>query len=360
MRPAPPSEYMFWAKSEAGARFPLASSGVLDVPMSEFPVRAEELELTTTHGYGWPPLLERLSKKLGVPPEGILTAAGTSMANALAMIVALEGGGEALIEHPTYELLVSGARHFGAEVRRFRRDPAEGFRLDPEAVARAVTPKTRLILITNLHNPSSALAEGEPLRRVGEIAREAGSRVLVDEVYLDALFEETPPSAALLGPEFVVTGSLTKVYGLSGLRCGWIAADPDFIRRAWRVNDFYGASPVHAAERMSAFALDRLDRYARRAKAILDANRPRLNALLDRHPELSLRRPEHGTVVFPRLARGSVEDFVRRLRETYETTVVPGRFFEMPDHMRIGIGGSPETVAEGLERLGRALEEFTA
>ncbi len=358
MKPVPPSEYMFWAKSEAGARFPLASSGILDVPMAELPVRLEDLELTTSHGYGWPPLLDRLSAKLGAPPEGILTAVGTSMANALALIVALEGGGEALIEHPAYELLVSGARHFGAEVRRFRRDPAEGFRLDPEKVARAVTPKTRLIVITNLHNPSSALAGREALRRVGEIAREAGARVLVDEVYLDALFEEETPTAVGLGAEFLVTGSLTKVYGLSGLRCGWLVADPDFVRRAWRVNDFYGASPVHAAERMSAFALDHLERYAARARAILEANRPRLNALLDRHPELVLRRPEHGTVVFPRLARGSVEELVRLLREKYATTVAPGRFFEMPDHFRIGIGGAPETVAEGLERLSAELGEL--
>lgn len=352
------SEYMHWAKTQANARFSLATSGIRDVAMSELPIRLEDLEITTTDGYGWPPLLARLSGKLGAPTECLMTAPGTSLSNALALAVALEGGGEALIEHPTYELLVSAARHFGADVRRFRRDPAEGFRLDPEAVGRAVTPKTRLIVITNLHNPSSALAETGALQRVGEIAREAGARVLVDEVYLEALFELKPPSAYSLGPEFVATGSLTKAYGLSGLRCGWILAQPDFVRRAWRLNDLYGASPVHAAERMSAVALDCLERYSRRAEALLEANRPRLNRMLDRHPELELVRPEFGTVVFPRLARGNVEDLADLLRERYETSVVPGRFFGMPDHFRIGIGGGTERVAEGLKRLDAALGEL--
>src|SRR5437868_4616841 len=82
----------------------------------------------------------------------------------------------------------------------------------------------------------------------------AGARVLVDEVYLDAALEHAPRSAFHLGPDFVVTSSLTKVYGLSGLRCGWILADAETARGIWRLNDLFGVAAPHPAERMSARA----------------------------------------------------------------------------------------------------------
>lgn len=349
------SSYMYWAKTRSGAKYNLASSGVCDLPLAELPVKIEDLEIGSGDGYGWPPLLEQLAKKLGAPTDSLMAATGTSMANYLAIAAAIEPGDEVLIEHPAYELLVSTALYVGAKVNRFPRHPEDGFRLHPEEVAKAMTPRTRLIVVTNLHNPSSNFTDSETLARIGEIAGEAGARVLVDEVYLEMLFEKMPSSAFHLGPRFVVTGSLTKAYGLSGLRCGWIAADPDFARRCWRLNDLHGATPPHVAERLSAAALANLGPIAARAKKILDTNRPLLNRFLDRAPALDLVRPEFGTVIFPRLTKGSVEDLAPRLRERYETSIVPGRFFEMPGHFRLGIGGTPDIVEEGLKRLEAAL-----
>src|SRR6202040_396817 len=106
--------------------------------------------------------------------------------------------------------------------------------LDPSEIRRAITPKTRLIVITNLHNPTSVLTPETSLREVGDIASSINAHVLVDEVYLDAVYENTPSTAFHLGKEFVVTSSLTKVYGLSGLRCGWILAQPDQARAMYR------------------------------------------------------------------------------------------------------------------------------
>src|SRR5205823_10456568 len=103
----------------------------------------------------------------------------------------------------------------------------------------------------------------------GEIARGVGARVLVDEVYLEALFESAPPSAFHLGREFVVTSSLTKAYGLSGIRCGWVLAEPELADCMWKINDLYYATPVHVGELLSVIALDNLDRVANRAKALV-------------------------------------------------------------------------------------------
>jgi aspartate/methionine/tyrosine aminotransferase len=350
------SDYMHWAKTRAAAPFPLSGSGVADLPLAELPLLQEELELASPHGYGWPPLLSALSRRLGASPDCVVAATGTSMANALAIDAAIEPGDDVLVEDPTYELLVSAARHFGANVRRFPRRAEEGFRLDPEAVAKAMTPGTRLVVVTNLHNPSSVLAGEEELSEVGRIAREAGARVLVDEVYLEALFERRPRSSFALGPNFLATGSLTKAYGLSGLRCGWVLAEPSFARRCWRLNDLYGSTPVHLAERLSVAALDNLGAIAARAQAILAANRKSLGRLLAEHPELDARAPGHGIVVFPRAPQGNGDALAEHLRRDFGTGVVPGRFFGSPDRFRVGIGGVPETTAEGLRRLGLALD----
>ena len=170
----------------------------------------------------------------------------------------------------------------GAVVKRFARTHEGGYALDPEAVRRAITPKTKLIVVTNLHNPSSVLTGESVLREVGEIARSVGARVLVDEVYLDAVYENTPRTSFHLGPEFVVTSSLTKVYGVSGLRCGWILAEPDLARAMWRMNDLFAATPVHPGELLSVAVFEKLDAVRERFRRIVEADRKVLAEFLDR------------------------------------------------------------------------------
>jgi len=355
------SEYMEWAKLRSAARFNLASSGVVEYPLADLPVRLEQLVLSGPGAYGWPPLLRRLAAKCGVSPDNVVAAMGTSMANHLALAALAGPGDEVVIERPAYDPMVAVARYLGTEVRRFERRVEDGFAVHPEDVAAAITPRTKAIVLTNLHNPSSALIDAETLRRVGAIAREAGARVLVDEVYLDSLFEKTPPSAFHLDPGcFVVTSSLTKAYGLSGLRCGWVLADPDLARRMWRIDDLFAANPPHVAEQLSAIALDNLPAIAARARGLLERNRALMNAFLESRTDLDSRLVEQGMTVFPRLKRGSVEHLCSLLRDRYETTVVPGRFFEMPEHFRVSVACATETLREGLGRLSAALDEVRA
>ncbi|MEK6289513.1 MAG: pyridoxal phosphate-dependent aminotransferase [Acidobacteriota bacterium] len=352
------SDYIEWAKTRSQARFSLATSGVIHYPMAELPVRLEDIELSGPSWYGYEPLQQALAAKCGAATENVVAATGTSMANFLAMAAILEPGDEVLIERPAYDPLVSTAAYLGAAVNRFERRFEHGFRIDPSEIDRAVTNRTQLIVITNMHNPTGAFVDNDTLGEVGRIARRVGARVLVDEVYLETLFTTAPPSAFHLGSEFVTTSSLTKAYGLSGLRCGWVLAEPDLAKKIWRINDLFGNIPAHPAERLSVIALKNLDRIAARAIALLEKNRPLLDQFLDSRDDLEAVRPPFGTVVAPRLRRGSVEELCALLREKYETSVVPGRFFEMPDHIRIGIGCDSEMLAGGLERLGAALDEL--
>ncbi|MGZ4826871.1 MAG: aminotransferase class I/II-fold pyridoxal phosphate-dependent enzyme [Terriglobales bacterium] len=355
------SPYMEFAKLRSSSRYNLATSGIMSYPMAELPVTIDELEINGPTAYGYEPLLDRLAAKNKVASECVVYInGGTSLANNIAIAGITESGDHVLSEAPGYELLDTTARFLGLEVSHFERRFQDGYRVDPGEIQRRLTPRTRLIMLTNLHNPTGVLADNDTLRQIGEIARSAGARVLVDEVYLDMAFERTPASSFHLDPEtFVVTSSLTKAYGLSGLRCGWVLAEPKLAERLWRINDLYAASPVHTAELLSVIALDNLGKIAARAKSLLDGNRAALNRFFDSCGALDVVRPEFGTVSFPRLRRGSVEAMFDRLRDKYETTVVPGSFFAAAQHFRVGIGGDPEMTREGLERLGKALQEFS-
>jgi len=348
------SEYMHWAKTQSRARFNLATSGVGHYPLSEIPF-VSQIENKSEDPYGYAPLLRAIAGRCGVDPNCVVAAAGTSMANHLAMAALIDPGDEVLIEHPAYELLVSTALYLGAEVKRFERREESGYALDPAEIGRTITAKTKLIAITNLHNPSSALTSEPALREVGELARSVGAHVLVDEVYLDAVYKSTPRSAYHLGPEFIVTSSLTKVYGLSGLRCGWILARPELARAMWRLNDLFGVNAAHPAERLSVAAFEHLDEIRERARKVVEADRALLGQFLAREEAVSAARTEFGTTVFLQLRNGDAEPFLERLRADYETSVAPGRFFEMPNHFRIGMGVDTDMFREGLRRIGLAL-----
>ena len=358
MRRVMSSRYMQWAKTHLQSRFNLASSGLMNYPLSKLPVKIEDMELSGASFYGYEPLQKALAAKCDVAPDCVVAATGTSMANHLVMAALVEAGDEVLIEQPTYELLISAAQYLGAEVKRFARDSEKDFQIDAEKVARSVTPRTRLIVLTNLHNPTSTFSSNETLEELGEIARRVGAHILVDEVYLEALFEDAPPSAFHLGEEFITTNSLTKVYGLSGLRCGWILAKPKMAERLWHLNDLFGVIPAHSAERLSCIALQNLDQVASHARQLLETNRELLNSFYDTRNDLDWSQMKYGTVSFPRLKSGSVDALCALLDEKYETSVVPGRFFEMPQHFRIGIGCETAMLKEGLERLGKALDEI--
>jgi aspartate/methionine/tyrosine aminotransferase len=177
----------------------------------------------------------------------------------------------------------------------------------------------------------------------------------VDEVYLDAVYQRTPRTSFHLGPEFVVTSSLTKVYGVSGLRCGWILARPDLAWKMRRLNDLYSATPVYPGLLLAVAAFKHLNRLREKARPIVDADRKLLRDFLVQQSALSAAWTDWGTTSFVGLRDSNADVFLERLRTEFDTSVVPGRYFEMPDHFRIGMGVNTEMFAEGLDRIGRAL-----
>jgi len=353
------SQFMHWAKTRPKVKYDLALSGILNLPFAELDPQLSDLELHGDNAYGYRPLVDALAVHCRVGRENVVTVSGgTSMANHLAMAALLEHGDEVLIEQPTYDPLLAVAQYLGAKIKRFPRKFEDGFKIDIVDLEKRTTSRTRLIVLTNLHNPSSALVDEATLRKIGELARSVGARVLVDEVYLEAMFENAPKSALSLGREFVAASSLTKGYGLSGLRCGWILAEAELAEKIRRLDDIFAASAPNVMERLSVAAINQLPEIAARAKAMLETNRRTLQEFFSKRADIDVVPTKFGTTSFPRLRNVDVEKLCALLIEKYETAVVPGRFFESPEHIRIGMCCNQEIFNSGVERLDRALADL--
>ncbi|HKG98567.1 MAG TPA: aminotransferase class I/II-fold pyridoxal phosphate-dependent enzyme, partial [Pyrinomonadaceae bacterium] len=152
------SSYMYWAKTSSVAKYNLATSGLGNLKLRELRVSLDDLEITGG-GYGYQPLIQSIGERYRVAAESIVTAAGTTFANHLAMAALIKPGDEVLFEHPAYEPMLAAARYLGASVKRFSRTFENGFRIVPQELESLATNSTRLIVITNLHNPSGVLID---------------------------------------------------------------------------------------------------------------------------------------------------------------------------------------------------------
>jgi aspartate/methionine/tyrosine aminotransferase len=354
------SVYMRWAKEHAAARYNLANSGMLGASVDDLVLEPGDLLINGDNRDGYPQLLEAIARLYQwESPQEVVTAGGTSGANFLVFATLIEPGDVVLVEQPTYEPILAALKFFGAEVRRFSRRHENGYHLDRRELRLLMADKVRLVVLTNPHNPSGVML---PPAEVGDICSMAeldGTWVLVDEVYRDVWFEAAPPSHVHLGPNVLATSSLTKTYGLSGLRCGWIlTGEPKIATRLRRMFDLMDAGGSVPSATLALAALRQLPRLIARSRAILDPNIEQVHAFLAEHAEyLDCVVPERSMTVFPRLKKEEdSEELYGWLSDARETSIVPGRFFEFPQHFRLGFAVQPEIVALGLRQLSEALQ----
>jgi aspartate/methionine/tyrosine aminotransferase len=348
--------YLEWAKRRPSPRFDLAGSNVLACSLDDLPGARNALELSGRNDNGYQPLTDAIAQKYGVSPSHVTTATGASEANFLVCAALLEPGDEVLVERPGYDPLLGAVCLLNAVPTRFERRFDEAFAINAERVGRAMTSRTRLVILTNPHNPTSAVTSDAALLEIGRRAEAAGAHVLVDEVYLDASPAERVP-AATLGDVFITTSSLTKSYGLASLRCGWTLSSPAVAERIRRARDVVDGTGSIVVERLSTLAFTHLEALAARAGRLLRENHEVMHDFLRRRRDLEWVDPGGGTILFPRI-RGVSDSrrFCDHLLEDRETAVVPGRFFEAPAHFRIHVGGRTDVLRGGLSMIGEALD----
>ena len=347
------SVYMRWAKEHAAARYNLANSGILGINTEDLDLEPGDVLVNGPNRDGYPPLMEAIAEKYGVAPGQVVPSEGTSGANFLAFAALLEPGDEVLVEQPTYEPLLAALSFVGAKVRRFARRFEDGYHIDLDDLRSAMSDRVRMVVITNPHNPSGVFLPEEEMAEAVRIS--GGAHVLVDEVYQDIVTSE---SHVHLGPNVVATSSLTKCYGLSGLRCGWVLCAPDVARRMRLARDFMGSVGSVPSDSLAVAAFRQLHRLEARTKEILDPNVRMIQGFLREHEDLlECVVPPRAMKVFPRLRKEEDSEPLHDRLRALETSIVPGRFFEFPRHFRLGFAVLPEDVEEGLRRLSVALRQ---
>jgi aspartate/methionine/tyrosine aminotransferase len=317
--------------------------------------RMSEL-LNMSNEWGHPALLEAIADKQKLLPENITLSNGASNGISLVCQALLKRDDRVIIEHPVYQPLEIAARSVGAEVTWLERK-APGYRIDLNAFAGLVDKNTKLVILTNLHNPSASFIDRVELLKIADIAKAANPdiKILVDEIYGDFVGKDFPYAAAL-DECFITISSFSKVYGLSLLRCGWIAADrmtTKIIREQWAKTEGCGSRLL---ESISVLVFEDLGTFLERTRKIVDENRILVKESLAPLIERRILKgdiPEYGCIYFPEI--GHIKDTADYLKEKHSIYTVPGDFFGKPECIRIGFGGEKGKLSASLEKLVGAL-----
>lgn len=348
----PEVEYVAWAHARYGrVRYDLACSNVPHAPASML----GDVELDSLDGHDR--FAAAVAERYGVRPAEVLPTLGTSQAIWLACVTLLSPGDEVLVETPGYEPLWRVPEGLGARVRRFPRHRADGYRLDPAEVAAAIGPDTRLVLVSNLHNPSGALTGATALEEVAGVAARVGAALLVDEVYGE-LGGEGFTTGRLAGPNAIAVSSLTKCWGLAWARAGWLIAPEDVVRRAHvalrHTTGWNGTA--HAV--LGARAMERREAFARRAAAEIGDKLDLVDTWVRSQPRLSWTHPGHGIFGLVHVDGATdLRPLIERVCDEEGAVVAPGAFFGEPAAMRIGCGAPAEVLEAGLSVLTRRLAD---
>ncbi|RAK66347.1 pyridoxal phosphate-dependent aminotransferase [Phenylobacterium kunshanense] len=302
--------------------------------------------------------IEALAQRYGLATGQILTTTGATGALALTLKALVEPGDQVLVEQPGFDVLARQAREVGAVVGHVRR-PAPDFRVDLDDLADRLTPRTRAVLITNLHNPSGARLTPAEIAAIAAVADRVGAVLVVDEVYADFAREAGDPPAATLAPNIVTVSSLTKVFGLFALKFGWLTADAGLlakIRAAAPDGDIGISKLSHAVAAHVLEAPAPFEAHWTRTLAATRAPVARTAEALLRRGLLEGELQPYGCMYFPRVP--GVDDtraLARRLFERHGVLVAPGEYFGAPGRLRIGFGADVQTVELGLARLAEGL-----
>lgn len=299
--------------------------------------------------------------RYGVTPEQIVTTTGVT--SALSMIVRALAGPQdhLLIEHPGFDLLLSIGREAGATVELMSR-PAPDFKFDLAALARQISQRTKLAIITNLHNPSGAYLAPDEIHAIAKVLATVGAVLVVDEVYADFMRPVYTAPAATLAPNIISTNSLTKVFGLHALKCGWMIAAPELLSRIQNDASESDLGISKLSHALAAHVLESSSIFDKRWQRILAATRPVMNkhiAAMTADDLIAGEFPQFGCMYFPKVRNVTdTLNLARWLWREHGVLVAPGEYFGNPGHVRIGFGGDETELDTDLGRLHAALGAF--
>ena len=357
--------YMVFARTRAHlARHNLTQSG-MPRPAAEFELRGASPVVDSGYaGLGALPELEQcIAASLGVEPRRVIATLGATGGMHLAAWNFFRPGARVASESPSYEPLRALPRAFGAESVLVERDPAAGWRLDPARVRRALAgSRPGHVFLTNPNNPTGARMSGAQIRELALEAERCGGVLVCCEVYLEFERAHLREPAFRAAPNGVSISSLTKAYGLGGLRLGWMVLGEGLLDQRESLLDLayltYVDMPTPAL-RAGSLAFEQLPKLRPALELVDRESRPVLMDWLARTPGVDGPLPELGLTAFPRV--DGVRDtagLAEYLLNQHGVGVVPGEFFGRPGHLRIGCGLPPERLGAALASLESGLARF--
>ena len=339
----------WFARHEHG-NLMLAESGVRSLPASRFDTDPGDLGYVIPTD-GDPAFRAEVANRYDLSIDEVCFTCGTQEANFVAFAALM--GDHAVVVTPTYQSLHAIPAAFG-EVTRVELEPPE-WTLDPDDVADAIQPETAIVVLNNPNNPTGRYHDRETVEALYDIAADADAYLLCDEVYR-LLAEDPLPPVASMGPRGVSTTSLTKAYGLAGLRFGWLAGPEDVVESAWRWKDYTTISPSVFGQHVARQAIEREERILQEHRELAARNRNVVRTFLDRwglnwHDPVGV----NGFVTVP-AGFASGEAFCEQLVEAEGVVLAPGDYFGHPQYVRIGFGLEPNRLDVGLSRVDAFLE----
>lgn len=357
-----PFQYMRFAKRlEYADGIFMAGSGMSPPKPDMLKFRDADYSLQSLcSNYGDPRNIAWLARQYGTSGSNVMLTAGSSEANFLTFAAAVSAGDKVIIESPGYPQFSSLASMVGAEVVKLPRRAEDAFLPDVDEFKKLLGDGVALVVLTNLHNPSMALMPRETMRQIVDEAGKVGAYVLVDEVYIDHLKPgEGDYTAFKLGDNVVVTNSLTKVYGLSGLRFGWAVGPERLLGRMLDLVDIVDPELPTITQNLAHRALENLPRLRAVARRLHEQNWPIVREWVDSRDDISCFPPPGGITTWVKVE--GVEEtgnLATIARNDYGVMVVPGEYFQSPGWLRIGYKIEPVSIRDGLSRLGKAIDDY--
>jgi aspartate/methionine/tyrosine aminotransferase len=302
----------------------------------------------------------------GASPNHVQVTNGGSEANYITTWHLVEPGDEVVLMVPNYMQTWGLARAFGGEVKEWplvKTGSPERWRVDTDALARLVSPRTKLVIICNPNNPTGARIDEADLDAIASIASRHGAWILSDEIYRGAERDgRETPSMWGRSDRVLITSGLSKAYGLPGLRIGWIVGPPATIASLWSCHDYTTISPGALSDFLArrALAPSYRARILARTRSILVQNFPVIADWLDAHAGFfSYVPPDAGAIVYVKYHHPmNSTELVTRLREQKSVLIVPGDHFGMDGHLRIGFGEDTKYTRQGLNRLDQLMADL--
>ncbi|MFI8460815.1 capreomycidine synthase [Kitasatospora sp. NPDC085464] len=347
--------------------FDISSSGVENYTVDEVLALAGTsaaslggIMFRDSHSLGGEPLRAALARRYGVDPGSIIATQGSSEAIYLVMHALLEAGDEVVVQAPAYHALVEVAASVGARIVPWAMRTEDGIVTNEDELIALIGPRTKLVVVNFPHNPTGATVTPGQQDAIIEACAAHGTRLAWDGAFRELVYDREPlPDPVLRYERAVSFGTLSKAYGLPGLRVGWAFAAPEVLAGCVRRRDYLSLALSPLVEAVATHAVEHADELLRPRLAQATANRKLLADWLAAHADrVAGDLPAGGVTAFPALTTvPDVTAFADRLDREHGVLVVPGNCFGRPEHVRVGFGGPADELTAGLTRLGDLLPD---